>query len=247
MKKNNFRSRALNFSAAVCFLLSFALIVILQLLKVDRIAEWYSRVTTFLMEFEKTVEEYGATWLSVVIIELNFLTKAFVPWVPISCLCVISGVLFPWHIALTINVIGMTMVFGFKYLWGVRIGGGNAEKVLQKYENVYSFVDTNRYGSPAVLFGFRLIPCLPINSISQLYGSLGFSFWEFLLISFSGFLPRLFSYTVIGRNVYDPLSAKFLVPLIVLFFFSGITLLAINGVVHVTIRSVSLLKKKFKK
>lgn len=243
MNKEKARSRALNISAFVCFALSVVLLIMLQLLKIESIAEWYSRLTEILMDFEKTIENLDNRWIIILVIELNFLAKSVIPWVPISCICVISGVVFHWPIALVINISGLIMLFTVRYLWGKHLGGGNAEKILAKYKKAYAFIDLNRYGSPLMLFGFRFIPCLPINSISQLYGSLEFSFAKYLIISLVGFSYKLFSYTIIGRNVYDPLSAKFIVPSIMLFFISGIVLLMINGVIHATGATVRLYKK----
>ena len=44
----------------------------------------------------------------------------------------------------------------------------------------------------------------------------------------------MFSYTIIGRNVFDPLSLKFLLPFVFLFLFSGFVLLGLNGVIGLT-------------
>jgi uncharacterized membrane protein YdjX (TVP38/TMEM64 family) len=59
---------------------------------------------------------------------------------------------------------------------------------------------------------------VPINGISGIYGSLDFDYGKFVLFSVIGFLPKLISFTIVGRNVYDPLSAGFLVPIMILLF-----------------------------
>ena len=78
-------------------------------------------------------------------------------------------------------------------------------------------VERNQVGSAVVLFFLRLFPCIPINSVSQLYGTSDIGYWKYLIVSLLGFSYKLFSYTIIGRNVYDPMSASFLVPFILLF------------------------------
>jgi hypothetical protein len=44
-----------------------------------------------------------------------------------------------------------------------------------------------------------------------------------------GFSYKLFSYTVIGRNVYDPASASFIVPFVILFIITGFILLFLSA------------------
>ncbi len=241
-EKRSAAFKALSIASAVCFIIALALIVLLRVLQIDRVSEWYSKYTGTLMSFEQHIENMDNRWLAVLVIELNFLVKAIVPWIPISCICVVSGVIFKWYIALFINVSGLIMLFTIRYYWGKHLGGGNAQKLLSKYEKAYAFVDNEKIGGPLVLFGFRLMPCLPINSISQIYGSMGYDYWKYILISLVGFAYKLFSYTIIGRNVYDPLSAKFIVPLIPLFLISSVVLLILNGAINVTVTARNRIK-----
>lgn len=236
------RFKALNIAAAACFLVAVLLIAALRLLQVESIAQWYSRFTDTLMRFEQNIENMDNRWLAVLVIEFNFLIKAVMPWVPISCLCVVSGVMFKWYIALFINITGLFMLFSIRYFWGARFGGGNAKKLLSKSNEAYNFVTHQSVGSPLVLFAVRFIPCLPINTISQVYGSLNYKYWKYLLISFAGFAYKIFSYTVIGRNVYDPLSAKFILPFIPLFLFASVGLLVVNGAMTFTITAKNRVK-----
>lgn len=221
----------MNFAAFICFLLALVLIVFLRLIEVDEAIEWYYKYTDTLSNFEQWIQTNGATWTSVFIILGNFVLKAVVPWFPISCICVASGVLFQSYYAITINVIGMCLLFTIKFFWGKRFGGGNAEKILRKYDRASKFIDQSKLGSAVVLFFLRLVPCVPINSVSQLYGTTGISYWKYLIVSIVGFSYKLFSYTTIGRNVFDPLSAKFLLPFVFLFLFSGFVLLGLNGAI----------------
>ena len=224
----------MNFAAFICFLLALALIVFLRLIEMGEAMEWYYKYTDTLSNFEQWIQTHGANWRSVLIILGNFVLKAVIPWFPISCICVVSGALFPAYTAIAINVVGLALLFTIKFFWGKRFGGGNAEKILRKYDRASKFIDQSKLGSAIVLFFLRLVPCVPINSVSQLYGTTGISYWKYLLVSLVGFSYKLFSYTIIGRNVYDPLSAKFLLPFVFLFLFSGFVLLGLNGVIGLT-------------
>lgn len=218
---------SLSFVAFICFLVALALTVLLRAFKDESFLGWYDTYTDTLLYYEQWMQTYGATWISALLIVFNFLLKALLPWFPISCICVVAGVLFKWYYALLINIIGMAILFTVRYFWGKRFGAGNAEKILEKYA-VKSFIDSKSLRSDAVLFGLRFAP-LPINSVSTIYGTTDMPYKRYVLVSLSGFSYKIFSYTVIGRNVYDPASASFIVPLIILFVITGFVLLSLGA------------------
>ncbi len=234
MKKKRNRTYALNFVAFICFVLALALIILLRVFNHESFIRWYSKYVDTLASYEEWMLTYGATLTSVILILVNFFLKAAIPWFPIACICVASGVLFEWYYALLINLSGMVILFTAKFYWGRRFGGGNAEKILSKYETAYEFIDKSRLGSGVVLFFLRLVPCMPVNSVSCLYGSTDISYLRYIIISVVGYTYKLFSYTLIGRSVYDPASASFIVPLILLLIFSGMMLLSLSGALELT-------------
>ena len=229
MKRRKSRTYAINSMAFICFVLALALIILLRIFSNDSFTEWYSRYIDTLASYEVWMQMYGATLTSVVIILFNFFLKAAIPWFPIACMCVASGVMFEWYYALLINMIGMVILFTAKFYWGRRFGGGNAEKILSKYETAYEFIDKSRLGSGVVLFFLRFVPCFPVNSVSTLYGSTDISYSRYIIISVLGCFYKVFSYTTIGRNVFDPASASFILPMILLLIFSGMMLLSLSG------------------
>ena len=92
-------------------------------------------------------------------------------------------------------------------------------------------VEQDGSGNPWLLVMLCVIPGIPVNTVSSLYGSMNFGYRKFLLLSTLGFLPRLVSYTIVGRNAFDPLSIGFLLPLTIICILSAITLLSTNGVI----------------
>ncbi len=239
MKKEKSIRYVLNASAFFCFVFALVLVVLLRLFKDEDFLQWYGKYTDTLLSYEIWMQAYGASVVSVIFILLNYTVKAVIPWFPISCICVVSGALFSWYYAILINMAGLIILFSIKFLWGRKFGGGNAEKILRKYGTVYDFIDKSKTGSPLVLFVLRTMPSIPVNSVSGLYGATDISYHTFIWVSLAGFAYKLFSYTVIGRNVFDPASASFIVPFVVLSVFTGMALLAISGVL-----SISPLKNK---
>ncbi|MGN1419736.1 MAG: TVP38/TMEM64 family protein [Acutalibacteraceae bacterium] len=230
-EKSDRRRKLISFAAFICFTLALILLILLRLFQMESVMRWYDKYTDTLASYEAWIQQNGATFFSVAIILANFVIKAVLPWFPISCIMVAAGVLFKWYYAILINIAGLTLLFTIKYYWGKKFGGGNAEKILAKYDKAHTFIDKGKLGSTLVLFTVRLIPCMPINAVSQLYGTTGIEYYKYLLISLAGFSYKLFSYTIIGRNVYNPFSAQFIIPFVLLFIFSGIVLLGLSGAI----------------
>lgn len=84
---------------------------------------------------------------------------------------------------------------------------------------------------------FRLVPYFPINSISQLYGALEYDYWKFILLSLLGFTPKIISYSMIGRHVYNPFSLAFMLPIVIIFTISGVSILAVNKFIDIVVNN----------
>ncbi|NCC86650.1 MAG: TVP38/TMEM64 family protein [Clostridia bacterium] len=219
----------------------------LELDELTKIQEGYIVFKGRMIELEESIARFGNVGYMIFIILLLFSLKSVVALVPISATCLLSGVLFPFHLALIVNFVGISILMSIKYLWGKKLGGGNISKIVKRYPTILEIFEHNGSGNPWVLFVFRLVPSFPVNSISQLYGSMNFNFRNYLLISIAGFSLKLISFTIIGSNVYDPLSSAFIVPIIIILFVSGTSMLLVNGIISITTKSTSNKYKKAKK
>lgn len=213
----------------ICFSTVLALLFLLRLFKTEQFLEWYNRYTNTLVEFELWLENRGANTISVALILFNYVLKAVMPWFPVSCICVASAVLFKWYQALLINLVGLAILFALKFYWGRARGPGNAGKLVERYDWMSKAIEEKEISSGVILFFARLLPSVPINSVSCLYGATEMPIGKFLLISETGFLFKAISYIIIGRNVFDPASANFVGPFIPLIFFSGLVFLGLGG------------------
>lgn len=55
-----------------------------------------------------------------------------------------------------------------------------------------------------------------------------YDFVYYSLLSLLGFMPRLFIYTKIGSAIYNPFSVQFLVLLIIIVAFTGMSIILFN-------------------
>ena len=224
--------------SAVSFVLAVAFIVLLFLSKNDNIQLWYKTYQETLATAEVKVETMNnKATIFVVIIFLFAFKSAFPVYLyPLPALCAVTSTVFEPYFSIPINVLGLVILYSFKYYWGTRVGANGVQMILQRNDTVRYFVERDGNGNPFLLPLLRFIPCMPINLISKLYGAMGFRYRDFLLLSLLGYTPLLVFYTFIGRNVFNPLSTAFLLPFIILFIFIGISMFILSKILQIQAR-----------
>ena len=221
------RRKLLNILACVLLILAVALLVLTFLMQINDVSSAYDEVLERLAEFEAAVASIPSKWLVILVIFLIYIGKVLIP-LPITAVCVIAGMVFPTPIAVAVNFAGMTLLMTIKFYWGKHLGGGTIHKILTRYDNVRRMMESGKRSTDWILVLFRLVPYFPINSISQLYGALEYDYWKFILLSLLGFTPKIISYSMIGRHVYNPFSLAFMLPIVIIFTISGVSILAVN-------------------
>ena len=219
-----------------CFLAAAAFIVIGVLMKFDSVYERYARYLVALEELEQKVAALQTRWLIIIVIFLLYLLRSLSVVYPFTIVFIISAMVFSPMESFLINLLGMALTFAVRYYTGLAMGEGYWNKVLKRHPTVNAMVEANGRGNPVVLFALRLVPFCPINTLSHLYGTFEFPFGQYMLLSCAATVPRLISYSFIGKNVYDPFSSSFIIPLIVLLVFTGCALFFTRAVMAFTFR-----------
>lgn len=244
MKIKQKRKKYLLFGGLVLIALSMAVAVLLVSLQYDSLWWWYAQSKQKLAQLEDFILHIDRTWIFIGAMMLLFAVKSVFPIYATSTVCFLTGIVLPIYFAIPVNIAGFVVILTIRYFWGKRFGAGNAWKMISKTEIIKRLIEQDGKVNSLVLVALRLIPCVPINSISGIYGSLDFGYGKFVLFSVIGFLPKLISFTIVGRNVYDPLSAGFLVPIMILLFVSGISVLSVNGIWTAVEKIVKYAKSK---
>lgn len=230
--------------AGIALLISAAAVsVVVYLLRYDQLWLWYKVYQEKLLEAEQFIQSLGISWKFVLAMLIVFLVRTFIPFLSVSAICVLTGVVLPSYWALIVNFLGIIIMMSIKYFEGMKFGSGNAWKIISKNERARKIIESSGKVNKALLFALRLIPGFPLGSVSRIYGSLRFPYWQFILLSAAGFAPKLLSYTFMGTNVFDPLSSAFLVPLMIALIISGASLLCVNLIWLLVEKSVSSSKK----
>ena len=79
-----------------------------------------------------------------------------------------------------------------------------------------------------ILVALRIVPGIPVNTVSQIYGGMDFPIHKFVWASIIGFFPKIWTYTVMGGNIAQPFTWHFMGPIIFLLILSGIVTLIVN-------------------
>lgn len=220
-----------NLISTVILLVMAALLVFLSVVlynharlevRFDTLISWLEQIDDAIVQLDSTVE------IMLCIFAL-YIAKCQLP-IPMGFLCVISGIVFPMLQAVIINIVFCSFFFTVKYVEGKFIGGGWTGMILgiRQLHFVRDWIQFKGTGNPYVLFVSRLVPSIPLGMVSKYYGSMRYDFVYYTILSLLGFAPRLFIYTKIGSSIYNPFSVQFIVLLMVVVAFTGISVITFN-------------------
>lgn len=203
--------------------------VLLFLLQYEHLWRWYATIRRELAELEIRISMLENKWVFILVVFLLFAVKSFIPIYPTPTVCFLTGAVLPMYLSVPVNTVGFCILLLIRYYTGKLFGAGKAWELIRKNERLRRLIEQNGRGNSSLLIILRLLPLMPVNTISGVYGSLEFGPGQFLLLSVIGYMPKIISFTFIGSNVFDPLSAEFIVPIMIFAFVSGISLICVNG------------------
>ena len=177
----------------------------------------FDTLINYLKQIDDSIVKLDSDVEIIICIFALYIAKCQLP-IPMGFLCVISGMVFPLAEAVAINIIFTEFFFIVKYLEGKFIGGGWTGMILgiKKFKFIKDWIEFKGNGNPYVLF------------VSRLFPAIRYDFVYYSLLSLMGFMPRLFIYTKIGSAIYNPFSAQFLVLLIIIVSFTGLSIILFN-------------------
>ena len=188
----------------------------------DTLIRWFRKI-------DEAVARLDTTFEIVLCIFALYIAKCQLP-IPLSFLCVISGMVFPLGQALALNALFIFLYFAEKYVEGILLGGGWTGMILniKKLRFVRDWIHFKGNGNPYVLAVTRLVPVIPIGMVSKYYGSMRYDFVYYSFLSMLGFAPRLFVYTKLGTSWTNPFSVTFITLLMVIVGFTGFSTMIFN-------------------
>ncbi len=226
-KRNLNRKTVLNITAIGLFIAA-VVIAIITVVMSTKVAEggWAEFLHT-LDRLQDFIMALDNRYLIVLAILGVYILRGFLP-IPLPFILIMTGVMFQPVIAIIINTVGYSIVLLINYFWGKITGGGVAIKKLEKYDNIREMMGHHGKTKLGVLVALRLIPSVPINLVSKVYGAMKFPVDGFVVASVLGFFPKIWTYSVMGGNISQPFTWKFMGPIIFLLVLSGLVTLIVN-------------------
>ncbi len=178
--------------------------------------------------------------LTVLVILFIYFFKAYLPFLPLSLVCMMSGIMFGkyWWVAVFINLLGLAGMFYLRFNSGRVKGESYMQNLLRKNKYVRLAIDVNGVSSYSLLAAFRFFPCFPINFVSRLYGAnKDCKFHWYMLVSVLAIAPRVYVYTRIGREIFNPFTRTFVILIMIFIAFGGVGIFITNTVFYFKRRS----------
>ena len=229
MKKN--KRHQTNLISLIIIVVTVILLVFLSvcLYKQPSLEVRFNVIINWLSKLEHAIAGLDSHIEIVICLFALYIAKCQLP-IPMGALCVISGMVFPLPYAIIINIVFIAFFYTVKYIEGLWIGGGWAMMILniRQIRFIKQWVMFKGSGNPYILVVSRLVPSIPLGMVSKLYGSMHYDFVYYICLSIIGFAPRLYIYTRIGSVLYNPFSREFIVLIMIIVAFTGISCLVFN-------------------
>lgn len=160
----------------------------------------------------KYVKNYGK--YALVCFLIIFSLKPIMIVIPSAMMSVASGILFGPIKGFIVNMIGFFISGTLAFMLSRFLGKEFVDKVLRG--KALSLNQNMEKKGFKILFLLRLPPVLPYDPLSYACGLTKINYKAFILASLLGVVPETLCYSYMGENILNPLSPKFIVPLVVI-------------------------------
>ena len=134
---------------------------------------------------------------------------------PLTALFVASGAIFPFWIAVPVNLVGLAVSFTIPYLVGRFSGGVLMDIIVEKYPKAGRIVEYSHENNLFASYISRAVVVVPGDIVSMIHGALKMPYKPYLLGSLMGIMPEMLVQTYVGSNLKS-MSFKTVVVLVLL-------------------------------
>lgn len=151
---------------------------------------------------------------AILVFLLIFALKPLVMVIPSTIMTITAGILFGPFYGFILSLTGIFISGTLAFALSRFLGKDFVNRILKgKVVSLNKNLNENGF---KVLLLLRLPPVLPYDPVSYACGLSEIKYFDFITASVIGVMPETFCYSVIGENFRNPMSVKFLVPLILI-------------------------------
>ncbi|WP_027625892.1 TVP38/TMEM64 family protein [Clostridium lundense] len=137
--------------------------------------------------------------------------KPLMLFMPAAMFSVVGGILFGPVEGFLLNMFGFFISGTLAFYLSRFLGKATIDKILKgRALNINANLEKNGF---KILLLLRLPPVLPYDPLSYTCGLTKIKYRDFILASLIGVSPETLCYSVMGENILNPCSAKFIIPL----------------------------------
>ena len=153
--------------------------------------------------------------LAAVVIIGMFAFKSITLVFPIVVLELASGVIFPVHVAILVNIIGSMVAVTIPYFIGRFEGPRLAQMISDRTPKLKKLAQMQHRGGLFYPYILRTLGMLPLDAVSLFLGAVGVKYPAYLLGSMLGMLPGILAVTIMGSSITTPGSPAFIISCLV--------------------------------
>lgn len=161
--------------------------------------------------------------IAILVILSAYAVKSLAMVFPILAIYIATGLLFPIPLALAVNITGALLNAAIPYFIGRYSCGVTVERLIAKHPKLQQIDGWTKKNSVLSIYILRIVGFLPGDVVSLFCGASNVRPMPYFIGSLLGKLPVLILATIMGRQVENVFSFRFLIP------FAGLVILSLGS------------------
>lgn len=161
--------------------------------------------------------------IAILVILAAYAVKSLAMVFPILAIYIATGLLFPIPLALAVNITGALLNAAIPYFIGRYSCGVTVERLIAKHPKLQQIDGWTKKNSVLSIYILRIVGFLPGDVVSLFCGASNVRPAPYFTGSLLGKLPVLILATIMGTQVENMLSLRFLLP------FAGLVILSLGS------------------
>ena len=140
-------------------------------------------------------------FLAAVVLWAFYALKSLSIVFPATVFFVVAGHIYPYWVAVIINIIGLAVSFALPYYIGRYSGSQLVEALTERYPKAKKLINYGQENNFFTVYASRAVTVVPNDLVSMLHGAVEMPFPSFIIGSLVGILPEMLVETYIGGKL----------------------------------------------